>query len=234
MHGLTAEAIVLADVAYCPADDCTSVVHLVHSALDDIALIDARQWNSRGGPGSTARRTPRPAQAPEASERTGEGSRAAAAPAAAAAVPTPAQRADRLAKRKRLRAAARDVERRLLEQAAATEPFRPLPVEDAPPAATAEAIAPEAPAAAPTPPQAPPGPASVPSAVRVRTAPARWRCDVCGMRRDATEKHVTVESLDEQPVVCARLCARCAADGDPEMRAAAAPLLAARTTRRSA
>lgn len=82
-HGLTQDAIVLGDGAYCPADDCSQAVRLAHSAMQDVRPdTDWTKTADRKGP--MPYRGRRQARIDETSddvvaeelEEAGEGSRA--------------------------------------------------------------------------------------------------------------------------------------------------------------
>lgn len=206
-HGLVTDPIILADVPYCSADECTRRVVLAHSAMRDPSTpFDQPVERTRTEFAMRAPKPPAPA-APPAPRRK--------------FVPTDPEV---LRRRRRIyREAAREAAARLRRRNAGVDGVAAV---QAPEAAQARAEAVPVSADAQQV-QTVTGAAAL--EVRTIRRGGAWACEVCQRRHPGTVAHVGIVEGE----FCLHVCAQCAAEGDAEMRAAAAPLLR-RSSRRSA
>lgn len=223
-HGLRDDAVFLAEFMYCAHEDCSQRVTIAHSVLDDIALKLPHEWNANTK-GSRARTpadpedegawveptppTPRrrtrapaaPVAAPESTPAPAEPPRPVLAPAVVPSAPEPVQVAPRPPATDSglmtLREA-REAQEDILKSARAPREAAP----DAPVRGATSA------------------PEDLGDVLRVVDYARRtWTCAVCERRRRGP--YVAIAGNEVEVIVCPP----CAAGGDMEMRAAAAPLL---------
>lgn len=246
-HGLSEDVVFLAEFAYCAHPDCSKHVTLAHSVLDDLQRKEPRDWNkgplaaraprtvakedaaglqevspTRGSRRSQRKPRPNPdpadvPAAPSAAPAVAEPPRPILAPAVIPTAPEPVQVAPQPIATDFVSDNGEDED--LFEAGCMPTPRPACPRPKK--AARAPREAPAAPVRGATPPAA--GEVGIISA---EDAAPWWTCAVCERRRRGAHVAIAAEDL----VVA--VCAPCAAGGDAEMRAAAAPILV--RSRRSA